>query len=109
MSLSQRCVLFHRRFPDVKISHSLLYRFYRSNKIRYKKIKRTKFDVDYSIPKYRDQLVDMKHKLEQAELEQRKIIYIDEAVFSFKTFKTNAWSSAYSNLKIDNSKIRLAA
>ena len=51
----------------------------------------------------------MKAKLEQAELEQRKIIYVDEAVFSFKTFKTNAWSSAYSNLKIDNSRIRLAA
>jgi DNA/RNA-binding domain of Phe-tRNA-synthetase-like protein len=34
---------------------------------------------------------------------------VDEAVFSFKTFKTNAWSSAYSNLTIDNSRIRLAA
>jgi hypothetical protein len=53
-------VLFHRQYPEVKISHSLLFRFYRGNKIRYKKIKRTKFDVDYSVGKYRDQLVEMK-------------------------------------------------
>jgi hypothetical protein len=51
----------------------------------------------------------MKNGFQKAEEEQRKIIYVDEAIFSFKTFKTNAWSSAYSNLKIDNGKIRLAA
>ena len=51
----------------------------------------------------------MKTKLAQAESEQRKIIYVDEAIFSFSTFKTNAWSSAYSNLRIDNSKFRVSA
>jgi hypothetical protein len=51
----------------------------------------------------------MKKRLELAEQEHMKIIYVDEAVFSFKTFKTNAWASPYSNLKIDNSKIRIAA
>lgn len=51
----------------------------------------------------------MKKRLDRAEEEHRKIIYVDEAVFSFKTFKTNAWASPYTNLKIDNSKIRLTA
>jgi hypothetical protein len=63
LSLAQRCVLFHRQFPDIRISHSLLFRFYREHKVRYKKIRRTKFDVDYNIPKYREQLLEMKARL----------------------------------------------
>jgi hypothetical protein len=65
--------------------------------------------VDYTIPKYKEQFLEMKKRFEIVEQEQRKIIYVDEAVFSFKTFKTNAWASPYTNLKIDNSKIRLTA
>src|SRR3569623_103373 len=63
LSLAQRCVLFHRQFPELKISHSLLFRFNREHRIRYKKIKRTKFEVDFNVSKYREQLLEMKARL----------------------------------------------
>jgi len=36
-SLSERCVLFHRYFPDVKISTATLHKIYKKENIKFKK------------------------------------------------------------------------
>jgi hypothetical protein len=46
--------MFHRRFPEVKISASTLARFYEANGIRYKYIQREKQIIDYSVQHYLD-------------------------------------------------------
>ena len=54
LSLKQRAIMFHRRFPEVKISASTLARFYQANGIRYKYIQREKQIIDYSVQHYLD-------------------------------------------------------
>jgi hypothetical protein len=38
-----------------------------------------------------------------------KIIYLDEAVFTFKTFVSKAWSAAYQSIEIFDSKLKIRA
>ena len=38
-----------------------------------------------------------------------KLLYIDEAVFSFNTMRSKAWSSAYSTIDVHDAKIRMKA
>ena len=38
-----------------------------------------------------------------------KLVYLDEAVFSFNTLKTKAWSSAYSSISVHESKLKSKA
>ena len=42
LSLKQRCVLFHRVFPEVFISPQALHRLYRKHSIRRKVIRKVK-------------------------------------------------------------------
>ena len=35
------------------------------------------------------------------------LVFLDEAVFTFNTFKTKAWSSAYSNIVVRDYAIRI--
>ena len=38
-----------------------------------------------------------------------KIIFIDEAVFTFNTFMTKAWSSAYTSISVREGDIKVKA
>ena len=51
----------------------------------------------------------MKDRVGQARASGTKIIYVDEAMFSFNTFPTKSWSAPYSNLKVVDSKIKILA
>lgn len=42
-------------------------------------------------------------------MDNMKILYIDEAVFSFNTMKSKAWSQAYSSIEVHESKMRMKA
>ena len=47
--------------------------------------------------------------LKRAQEEQRKILYLDEAVFSFNTFRTKAWSQAYQSIQVYEAKMKMKA
>jgi transposase len=47
--------------------------------------------------------------LQQQRLNAITVIYIDEAVFTFNTFLTKAWSSSYSNISVPEAKINVRA
>jgi hypothetical protein len=49
----------------------------------------------------------MKERLDQAKNEGLKIIYVDEAMFTFKTMPAKTWSAPYNNLKIVESQFRM--
>ena len=38
-----------------------------------------------------------------------KIIHLDEAVFTFSTFRNKSWSSAYNNIEVIDKKITIKA
>ena len=48
LSLDQRARMFHRTFPEIKISSTLLAKTYKTLGIKFKFIKRGKKIIDYS-------------------------------------------------------------
>ena len=39
--------------------------------------------------------------LQKVKEQNLKLVYLDEAVFTFNTFKSKAWSAAYSNISVE--------
>ena len=107
MSIVQRCKLFHRAYPEVKISASSLQRLYRKYNIRFKLIQRIKKFIDFSDPYYKGLFQTMVAQLDRAKSDGLPIIFLDEAVFTFNTFRTKAWSTAYSSIKVNDFAVKV--
>ena len=84
--------MFHRIFLEIKISQTLLGRTYKSLGIKYKFIKRGKKIIDYSNQYYNNIFDQMYHTVKSTRVRDKKLVWIDEAVFTFNTFSTRAWS-----------------
>ena len=57
-NLDERCVLFHRQFPDMHLSRSQLSKLYKKHKIRKKKIRMTKLMTKKQEVKSKKEAVD---------------------------------------------------
>ena len=84
--------MFHRQFPETKLSATSIARVYKEGGVRFKFIKRVKKEIGNSNPYYLGLFNAMYAGVMEAKLKGNKIIYIDEAVFTFNTFTTKAWS-----------------
>ena len=42
-----------------------------------------------------------------ARLYEMKLVFLDEAVFTFNTFNTKAWSSFYNSITVDENKLKV--
>ena len=51
--------------------------------------------------------INMHRQLQLAKHSQMKIVFLDEAVFTFNTFNTKAWSSSYNSITVDESRLRV--
>ena len=94
--------MFHRTFPEIKISASLLHRTYKELGIKYKFIIRGKKIIDYSNQYYFNLFNDMYFAVKSARLRDKKLVWIDEAVFTFNTFRKRAWAGKYSRITISD-------
>ena len=92
--------MFHRIFPEIMISPTLLARTYKSLGIKYKFIKRGKKIIDYSNQYYFNLFDQMYHSVKTTRLRDKKLVWIDEAVFTFNTFSTRAWSGKHSRITV---------
>ena len=45
--------------------------------------------------------------LKQMKTNNVKIVFLDEAVFTFNTFSTRAWSASYSNISVKEARIKI--
>jgi hypothetical protein len=59
LSLSQRAVMFHRQFPEAKISATTLHRLYKKHGIKYKYIRRIKRVIDFRNMFYKNMLISI--------------------------------------------------
>ena len=105
LSLKQRAVVFHRQFPELRISASQINRIYKEHGIRFKYIQRVKKVIDFNIPYYRGILTEVGNRFREATQNGVRIIHADEAVFTFNTFMKKSWSSAYNSVKVTDQKI----
>lgn len=92
--------MFHRTFPEIKFSASSLHRLYNKFGVRFKYIKRGKKVIDYNNQYYFNLFQEMFQAVKRTRLRDKKLVWIDEAVFTFNTFSKRAWSAKFSNIVI---------
>ena len=102
LSLQQRAVLFHRQFPELRVSASLLKRTYRLHGVKFKRIRSGKKIIDYADPYYRELFTNMHRKVQTARQRDLKLFWVDEAVFTFNTFQQRAWSGRNQSISIND-------
>ena len=105
LSLVERAQMFHRRFGEVKISPSSIRRIYLRHKIRFKNIKRGKREIDFTEPHYQSLFYRMRAILEQMQESQTKVVYLDETVFTFSTFRAKGWAHNRERVRINDSDL----
>ena len=102
LSLQQRVVMFHRQFPELRISASLLLKTYKQHGIKFKFIKRGKKFIDFADPHYRDLFTQMHQALRATRHQDIKLFWVDEAVFTFNTFRKRAWAGKNQAISIND-------
>jgi hypothetical protein len=107
LSLIQRARMFHRTFPEIKVSASLIQRTYKRQGIRFKFIQRGKKTIDYANQYYLNLFRDMYEAVKRARLRDKKLVWVDEAVFTFNTFSTKAWAGKYTSIEIKDADMRV--
>jgi hypothetical protein len=107
LSLEQRVKYFHRQFPEITISAFTLWSIYRKHGIRYKVIHKVKKVIDYQVPSNMRLFETMERLLKLVTDHKQKLVFLDEAVFTFNTFTGKAWSKSYSSLTVVEKKLNI--
>ena len=68
--------------------------------MRFKNINRVKKEIDYTNMYYLNLFTNMFNAHKLARLWGMKIVYVDEAVFTFNTFIKKAWSKKNTCIKV---------
>ncbi len=100
--------LLHLRFGEKKISPSTIRRINLKHKIKFKKIKRGKREIDFTEPHYRSLFNRMQSLLHQMHESNTQVIYLDETVFTFSTFRAKGWPHNRDRIRVNDSNLRVA-
>lgn len=98
--------MFHRQFPEINISPTLIRRLYKRFKITFKSIRRTKPPIQIQGGFYGDCFQKMVAGLDDARAKGLKLYYLDETVFTFTTFPSRTWYSKHNNVCIPEKTYR---
>ena len=63
--------------------------------------------VNFQNQEYRTLFDKMINLLDQVKQQQLPLVFLDEAIFSFNTFNTKAWSLPYESLAVKDSAIKV--
>ncbi len=92
--------MFHRAFPETQASPSTIRRIYKFYGIKFKTIRRGKHSIDFDHPHHRELFIALNQSMQRAIAAQTKIVWLDEAVFSFNTYAKRAWYLKNKRLEI---------
>ena len=84
--------MFHRTFPEIKISASLLWRTNKQRGVRFKFIHRGKKVIDYTNQNYYDLFREIFEAVKVTRHRYVKLLWVDVAMFIFNTFSARVWS-----------------
>ena len=82
-------------------------RIYLQHKIRFKNIKRGKRDIDFTDSNYCSLFHRMRSILNQMKESNTKVVYIDETMFTFRTFRAKGWAHNRERIKINDSDLKV--
>ena len=92
MTLAQRAVQFNMSFPMVKITEQKLGKVYKKYHIRRKSVMIKKFSNLKKAQKIKEQIDRCRDQLKYRLDKDHTIYYIDECMFTVKTYLTTDWS-----------------
>eukprot|EP00347_Sterkiella_histriomuscorum_P011758 403371210 len=99
--------MFHRKFPDMRISPQTIANIYRRNGITFKTVNRVKRVIDFTVPFYSNNLNYIYDQMQRAITNNIKFIHADEAVFTFNTFINKSWYKKYDNIEVYDQKVKV--
>jgi putative transposase len=100
-TLSERAVLFHRKFGEIKISAGYLGRIYARHGIKRKVFNFVK-TLRYESPNAREEKISaMKEDVRRALLGGRRVIFTDEAMFTTSTLQDRAYATKGNNIALE--------
>ena len=105
ITMKQRTVLFHRRFPDKRIAITTLRRLYLRHGIRCKKVRLEKSMTQRVRRNFVQNCKDLLAEMEQAEREGRILVFTDETLFTKRAIKQREWSAKNTNLTADQEDV----
>jgi len=105
LTMQQRAVLFHRRFPDKRIAITTLRRLYLRHGIRRKKVRLEKTMTQRVRRNFVQNCQRLLAEMEQAEREGRLLVFADEILFTKRALKLREWSAKNSNLAVDQEEV----
>lgn len=100
-SIPERCLLFHRKFPDKRVSTSGLLRLYKKHGITRKKVRMFKTPKNVTLHDYLADTKRCRDQVKDALDKQLPIIYVDETVFTKKTYFGYDYTPKYVSAKVD--------
>lgn len=99
-SIKERCVLFHRQYPDKFIKPWRLRAIYRANLIKKKVIRTTKMPQRALEDRFETKKNEMRLRLKSSIKKKLKIIWLDEIMFTRTSNLTHEWSKRTKNVHI---------
>ena len=70
------------------------------HKIKFKSIKRIKRQINFNNEPIKSTLIQLKEQIDALIRKGFRILYLDEAVFTFNSFSGRAWSHKNSNIAV---------
>ena len=99
--------MFHRRFGEITISPSSIRRIYLKHKIKYKGIKRGKREIDFNHSHFRSLFLRMRSLLMEMHESKTQVVFLDEIMFTFSTFRSKAWAHNRDRIQINESDLKV--
>ena len=100
-TLQERAVLYHRKFPNKKISPMSLCLFYKKHSIRRKRVTRFKSAPPNKQAEYDVWQMESWNALQTAFRAKERVVYVDEVVFTKATIPRLDYALKYSNQTVD--------
>ena len=104
-TMKERVVLFHRMFPNKRISATSLHRLYKANGVTMKSVKINKSTPPPNLHNYEEQRIRTLGKLERATEQHLPVVYLDELIFSKRTIQSKALSLRNQHIKVDQNNL----
>ena len=104
-TLKERCILFHRRFPNKRIAVTSLRVFYLRNKLRRKKVRAEKKMPQKTRAEFAHKCQDLLVDIEVAQKEGRRFVFLDELNFTKRSLQLREWAAKNSNLTVDQEEV----
>lgn len=101
LSLQLRAQKVQQMFPGIKISATSIWRIYKDKNIKRKKVVFKKLTDNAKQRQIDDQIKNCRQELQEHYDKKRTILYLDETMFTKKTYQPKEYSVKRQNIWVD--------